>query len=113
MSRSLLWHAGVLLALVCGSPAPAQSPAGGPRLPTPWASVDAHLPPAALPWAEAVTPRLGEALVAQRASRRRAPGTVLMIVGGAVAGAGIITDESLLIVGGAVVAGYGLYLYLR
>jgi hypothetical protein len=45
--------------------------------------------------------------------RRRAPGTVLMIVGGAVAGAGILTDESLLIVGGVVVAGYGLYIYLR
>jgi hypothetical protein len=56
--------------------------------------------------------RLGEDLL-QRTGRPRAPGTVLMIVGGAVAGAGILADESLLIVGGVVVAGYGLYLYLR
>lgn len=46
------------------------------------------------------------------AVRSRAPGTVFMIVGGAVAVAGLIADESLLVVGGVVVGAYGLYLYL-
>jgi hypothetical protein len=80
-------------------------PPAGPRLTAPWASVTGAR---GLP----VGQRLGADLM-QRASRPRAPGTVLMIVGGAVAGAGILADESLLIVGGVAVAGYGLYLYLR
>lgn len=53
-------------------------------------------------------------LTAQRRRRvRRDPGTVFLIVGGAVAVAGIVTDEGLLVVGGVVLAGYGLYLNLR
>ncbi|HEX9705420.1 MAG TPA: hypothetical protein VGA20_09255 [Gemmatimonadales bacterium] len=52
-------------------------------------------------------------VIAQRRRARRDPGTVFLIVGGAVAVAGLLADEGLLVVGGVVVAGYGLYLNLR
>ncbi|HXF95400.1 MAG TPA: hypothetical protein VNI61_04795 [Gemmatimonadales bacterium] len=55
----------------------------------------------------------GSDLLLQRRRGRRSAGTVFLIVGGAVAVAGIIADEGLLVVGGVVVAGYGLYLNLR
>ena len=54
-----------------------------------------------------------DVLIPSRIRRHAAPGTVFMIVGGAVAVAGILADEGILIVGGVAVAGYGLYLYLR
>ena len=47
------------------------------------------------------------------AQRRSQPGTVYLIVGGAVAVAGILVEEDILIIGGVVVAGYGLYLNVR
>lgn len=54
-------------------------------------------------------------LVAQvenvRGGRRQ--GEILMIVGGAVILTGLLADESLVTIGGVVVGGYGLYLYLR
>lgn len=76
--------------------------AGTARAPAP--ALDAVLVPLASP----VAP-----LVQARAARNRAPGVLLMIVGGAVAAAGLVTDESVLVVGGVGLAGYGLYLYLR
>lgn len=111
MPRVLVTSAAVLLCSVClGSRAAAQgAPRPGPRLAPQWASV---APAMDHGLAVSLGQRLGEDLL-QRTARPRAPGTVLMIVGGAVAGAGILADESLLIVGGVVVAGYGLYLYLR
>lgn len=54
-------------------------------------------------------------LVAQvenvRGGRRQ--GEILMIVGGAVILTGLLVEESLVTIGGVVVGGYGLYLYLR
>lgn len=49
----------------------------------------------------------------RRRRARRAPGTVFLIVGGAVAVAGILAEEDILIIGGVGLAGYGLYLNVR
>jgi hypothetical protein len=66
------------------------------------------------PAVQAHTPAPPADLFEQRRRRaRRAPGTVFLIVGGAVAVAGILADEDILIIGGVVVAGYGLYLNVR
>jgi hypothetical protein len=54
-----------------------------------------------------------EVLAQQVRRRNRAPGTVLMIVGGTVAAIGILTDESVLTVGGVAVGAVGLYRYLQ
>ena len=43
----------------------------------------------------------------------RRTGEVLMIVGGAGILLGVLTDESVITIAGAGVAGYGLYLFLR
>ena len=99
----------LVLTLALGSRAAAQDLAG-PRAAPQWATIQPELPPSDTRWAATRPEPLTSGLVT--AVRRRAPGTVLMIVGGAIAGAGILTDESLLIVGGVVVAGYGLYIYL-
>ena len=111
MSRTLA----VSLALLgCAAPhAAAQAaPLAGPRLSVTWASAEPDLSPRQDRWRTAVESRPEDVLVG-RAARPRAPGTVLMIVGGAVAIAGLVADESLLVVGGVVVGAYGLYLYLR
>ena len=100
----------LVLSLALGSRAAAQD-LPGPRAAPQWVTVQLELPPSHNTWSATTANPLTSGLVT--AVRRRAPGTVLMIVGGAIAGAGIITDESLLIVGGVVVAGYGLYIYLR
>lgn len=100
----------LVLTLALASRAAAQD-LSGPRVAPQWVTVQPELPPSHEPWGATTANPLTSGLVTT--VRRRAPGTVLMIVGGAIAGAGIITDESLLIVGGVVVAGYGLYIYLR
>ena len=53
----------------------------------------------------------GAQAVQARAGRR--DGEILMIVGGAAILTGLLVDESLITIAGAVVGGYGLYLYLR
>jgi hypothetical protein len=52
-------------------------------------------------------------VAALAAPRSRGPGYALLVAGGAVAVAGLLAEEDLLVVGGVVVAGYGLYLNLR
>lgn len=59
--------------------------------------------PAAVPVEAAVSARSG----------RRAPGVVMMIVGGAGIVTGLLVSESIVTVAGAAVGGYGLYLYLN
>lgn len=88
------------------------APLAGPRLATVWTSYEPPLPSRPDSWRAAAATRSPDLLVGS-AVRRRAPGTVLMIVGGAVAVAGLLADESLLVVGGVVVGAYGLYLYLN
>ena len=102
----------LILTVALGARAAAAQDLQGPRAAPQWVTVQPELPPSHAPWAATTANPLTRDLLTQR-GRRRAPGTVLMIVGGAIAGAGILTDESLLIVGGVVVAGYGLYIYLR
>ena len=94
--------AGVFAPRAAAQNAPASVPPG-PRLAPEWQSFQ---PPHS---AQALSPV--DLLVQQR--RSRAPGTVFMIVGGAVALVGLFAEESLLVIGGVAVAGYGLYLYMR
>lgn len=56
--------------------------------------------------------RRGELLVVANRSKRR-EGEILMIVGGAGIVLGLLTDEDLITIAGAVVGGFGLYLYLQ
>ena len=100
----------VLLGLAVTAPAAAQDPTAGPRLPPAWASSEPELAAPQGRMAQAADSR--DLHLATVAVRRRAPGSVLMIVGCAVAVAGLLTDESLLVVGGVVVGAYGLFLYL-
>jgi hypothetical protein len=94
----------VVLLASFASPAESQTTHGvGPRLVPVWSSLEPNVPEES---------RVTDVFLQQRV-RNRAPGTVFMLVGGAVAVAGLLADESLLVIGGIVVAGYGLYLYLR
>jgi hypothetical protein len=52
-------------------------------------------------------------VVAQQARGNRRQGEILMIVGAAGIVTGLLTDEDLITVAGAVVGGVGLYLYLQ
>ena len=100
------------LALAVAPPLSAQdAPLAGPRVPAAWASSEPALDLVA--GDETPARATGNLTLATAAAvRRRAPGTVLMIVGGAVAVAGLVADESLLVLGGVAVGAYGLFLYL-
>jgi hypothetical protein len=106
-ARALLSAACAFLFWITAAPAAAQtrSPAVFASAPATW-----WMQPA-----DALSPlrRHTRDILFQEGRRRRAPGTVLMIVGGSVAAVGILTDESVLIVGGVVVAAVGLYRYLQ
>ena len=71
----------------------------------------ADLGPASIARSAGEQPRLMAGAVAVRSSRRQ--GEILMIVGGAGIVTGLLVDESLITIAGAVVGGYGLYFYLR
>lgn len=84
----------------------------GPQLAPQWPSFQATVLSSLDDSGAPVVRRHATDLLAQRRARAHDRGTVFMIVGGAVAVVGILADEGLLIVGGVVVAGYGLYLHL-
>lgn len=63
--------------------------------------------------AQTRTPPCHSPAVMPKTGARRSPGMPLLIAGGAVALAGLLVDEDLLVIGGVVVAGYGLYLHMR
>ncbi len=108
------------------APAPAVSaPVGTPvsLRPAPGAPVTlgvaspAHPAASFLGWAAArpvdQTTSLEPVLAPAMAVRHRAPGVVLMIVGGAGILVGALIEEDIVTVAGAGVGLYGLYLYLR
>lgn len=98
----------LLLGFAAATAARAQAPTVRPDFPS-FAPPELH--PGTL--APAAPSAWEEDAAQQRRARRGQPGTVFLIVGGAIAVAGIVADEGILIVGGVVVAGYGLYLNLR
>ena len=59
-----------------------------------------------------LTPTVGERMMQQR-SGKRSQGAILMIVGAAGIVTGLLVDEDVVTVAGAVVGGFGLYRYLQ
>jgi hypothetical protein len=100
--------AALLVVALGGQPAAAEAPAYERSL-----VAAAELAQRAAPAPRLAAAPDAAALAVQRRRADRGPGTVFLIVGGAVAVAGILADEGLLVVGGVAVAGYGLYLNLR
>jgi hypothetical protein len=102
---------GLAPVLLMGSPLAAQglAPAGDAEIPilrvTP-AVVSVMAAPATVEAAPAI-----QVEVAARASRSE--GTILMIVGGAAVVTGLIVDEEIIYIPGAIVGLYGLYRYLK
>lgn len=99
----------ILIASLLATPAAAQSRTAPPFEPSLRAAAALELASRAnrAPLPEA--PRT----VVVKARRSRGPGYAFLVAGAAVAVAGLVADEDVLLVGGVIVAGYGLYLNVR